>query len=348
MQSSGTRRYTFSISAVAALLTGCGGSQPPIGAPDAMPQAPAIAVNNSAKVQVRHGSWMLPEAIHRTLVYVTTGCASTGSCYQNKQVYAYAYPSGTLEGTLTLSNDPINDCSDNHGNVWVTELVSHDHSYESGQIVKYKHGGVKPIETLSDNNVSTGCAVDPSTGTLAVINDSYNDSSYGGVTIFPGGTGPPKYYMFFVSGSTYALPASCTYDSSGDLFITLRFKLDSYPTQIIWLKKGASRFESFHLHPQIAPREAQWYGTDLTVAVGGGRLVRFKIEGSDSASRVGHTVLADSTGYGEWVIADRKLFSIESYDPVFSVWRYPGGGDPIKTVTGSGVAAFTGITVSTK
>jgi hypothetical protein len=39
-----------------ALLAGCGGSQPPIGAPGAMPQSPASTAHAT------HGtSWMLPD-----------------------------------------------------------------------------------------------------------------------------------------------------------------------------------------------------------------------------------------------------------------------------------------------
>jgi hypothetical protein len=37
------RHYVLSISAVAALLAGCGGSQPPIGAPGAMPKEASAA-----------------------------------------------------------------------------------------------------------------------------------------------------------------------------------------------------------------------------------------------------------------------------------------------------------------
>ena len=36
MTSFALHRYAFSVSAACALLAGCGGSQPPIGAPDAM------------------------------------------------------------------------------------------------------------------------------------------------------------------------------------------------------------------------------------------------------------------------------------------------------------------------
>ena len=40
-----------------AMLAGCGGSQPPIGAPGVMPQSRAIAMHAAGG-----GSWMLPEA----------------------------------------------------------------------------------------------------------------------------------------------------------------------------------------------------------------------------------------------------------------------------------------------
>ena len=43
--------------AAVALLAGCGGSQPPIGAPGAMPQASALATNAG-----RGTSWMSAEA----------------------------------------------------------------------------------------------------------------------------------------------------------------------------------------------------------------------------------------------------------------------------------------------
>ena len=43
MKSLGLGRYALTLGAAAALLAGCGGSQPPIGAPGAMPQSHPIA-----------------------------------------------------------------------------------------------------------------------------------------------------------------------------------------------------------------------------------------------------------------------------------------------------------------
>ena len=46
-------RYVLGGFAAAAMLTGCGGPQPPIGAPGTMPQSRAIATHSE-----RGGSWM--------------------------------------------------------------------------------------------------------------------------------------------------------------------------------------------------------------------------------------------------------------------------------------------------
>jgi hypothetical protein len=52
-------RYALNSCVAAAMLAGCGGSQPPIGAQGAMPQGQTFAI---AAHSERGGSWMLPEA----------------------------------------------------------------------------------------------------------------------------------------------------------------------------------------------------------------------------------------------------------------------------------------------
>src|SRR5580692_8471226 len=59
-------RYALcSCVALAAMLAACGGSQPPVGAPGAMPQTSAIATHVD-----RGTSWMLPGLSGRGLLYV--------------------------------------------------------------------------------------------------------------------------------------------------------------------------------------------------------------------------------------------------------------------------------------
>lgn len=61
MKSLGFGRYALSICAAAVMLAGCGGSQPSIAGPGAMPQAFASATHAD-----RGKSWMLPEASYES------------------------------------------------------------------------------------------------------------------------------------------------------------------------------------------------------------------------------------------------------------------------------------------
>ena len=83
MKSLDFSRYVLGVCAAVAMLAGCGGSQPPIGTPGAMPQTSALATHAD-----RGTSWMLPDAKSKDLLYV-------GDIYD---VTVYSYPQGKLEG----------------------------------------------------------------------------------------------------------------------------------------------------------------------------------------------------------------------------------------------------------
>ena len=68
----GVSRVAFGVGSAVVMLAGCGGSQPPIGAPAAMPQSLVLATRAD-----RSGSWMLPEAKKRTLLYLSGPTAAT-------------------------------------------------------------------------------------------------------------------------------------------------------------------------------------------------------------------------------------------------------------------------------
>ena len=108
MKSLGLSRYALAMGAASVLLAGCGGSQPPVGVPGAMPQTLAIATHAA------HGkSWMLPEAKNQDLLYVST---------DNSGVYVYAYPSGKIEGILYEGfASPQGICVDKNGDVFITD-----------------------------------------------------------------------------------------------------------------------------------------------------------------------------------------------------------------------------------
>ena len=73
----------------AALFAGCGGSQPPIGAPSAVPQSGAVTSDAE-----RGSSWMLPEAKRPKSILMYAG-----GLYGN--VYIYDYFTGKQVGKLS-------------------------------------------------------------------------------------------------------------------------------------------------------------------------------------------------------------------------------------------------------
>ena len=95
-------RFVLSVFVAAAMLAGCGGSQPPIGAPGAMPQTSAIATHAE-----RGKSWMVPGASSGALLYAPVGCG--GTC-------VISYPGLKLVGSLSTPGDGV--CSDSQGNIF--------------------------------------------------------------------------------------------------------------------------------------------------------------------------------------------------------------------------------------
>jgi|HubBroStandDraft_4_1064222.scaffolds.fasta_scaffold171772_1 hypothetical protein len=200
MRSLDFNRYAFSICVAVAILAGCGGSQPPIGAPGAMPQSPAIATH-----AVHGTSWMLPEAKSEDLLYVSDG--STDS------VFVYSYKSRQQVGNLTGFGSPYGQCVDGTGDVWIADFRSSD-------VVEYAHGGTKPLKTLSvgggSNGWPVGCSVSPN-GDLAVSIGLLADapSGAGAILVFKGASGLPVTY----TDSDCYNPLAPGYDDKGNLYV---------------------------------------------------------------------------------------------------------------------------------
>jgi hypothetical protein len=75
---------------------------------------------------------------------------------------------------LTGFNDPLGECIDKAGDVWIVNALA-------GQILEYAHGGTSPIATLSDSLYMAGfCSVSARTGDLAVASAGISGS--GGVS----------------------------------------------------------------------------------------------------------------------------------------------------------------------
>ncbi|HEY1656591.1 MAG TPA: hypothetical protein VGF86_15920 [Candidatus Tumulicola sp.] len=123
-------------------------------------------------------------------------------------VDVYAYKNGKtskLDGTLT-GITPVSECVDPLGSVYVTTGTS---------IYVYPHGAAQPSKVLQDHfGYTSGCAVDPLTGNLAVANAYGPNSSAGNVLIYAKASGKPKLlYIPSVQNPEY-----CGYDDTGNLF----------------------------------------------------------------------------------------------------------------------------------
>ncbi len=189
-----------------------------------------------------HGrSWMKPGVTGDNLLYV----ANAGT----DDVNVYSYPQGQLVGTLTGFLDPVGECVDKTGDVFVTD-------YRAQDIVEYAHGGTSPVATLSDSGYHPSeCSLDPTTGNLAVAN------SGGGVSIYPDAQGSPTQYADTNLGGV----SFCGYDNNGNLFVD--GVNNSQAVEVDQLPSGSSTFAQILLNQSLGGAGGvQWNGKFLAVA----------------------------------------------------------------------------------
>ncbi len=319
-------RYALIGVATVALPAGCGGSQPPLVAPGTMPQ-PFVATTHAD----RGKSWMLPEAKSDDLLYVSDG---------GNNVYVFSYPLGALVGTLTGSSGADGECVDKAGNVFITNAA--------GYIDEYRHGDVKPFKSLGDYSAyPLGCAVDPTTGNLAVTGYPGPYSTHGNVAVFKEARGIPKSYV----DASVVLYWACGYDSKGNLYIDGTKAQNTFA--FAELPKGSGTFTNVALDRQFRyPGAVQWDGRYVAVGTSNaGVIYRFKIDGS-AGDAVGTSVLNGT--------ANRRsaFFWIQGGDVIVpfggargsksnvGFWRYPAGGAYVKRLHGFGGQQLFGVTVS--
>ncbi len=237
-------------------------------------------------------------------------------------------------------------CSDANGDVFVTAYKGYESEYGlSGYIFEYAHGGTTPIATLSDSSYEPlSCAIDPTTGNLAVTNLYYNSSSQveGNVAVYSNAQGTPTYY----SDPNIVYYSCATYDQEGDLFVfsNAGFK-ERY---IIELPSGDTTFEAISVNGELKdPLQIQWDGTYLAVLTGpqlhgkGSHpsITRLSISGS-IATIAGHTTFKDlepAAGGAFWVGGNRVVLKDgqipkRNAGDVLGIFRYPHGGKPENTI----------------
>jgi hypothetical protein len=306
-----TLKLRVAIVGAAVLLTSCG--------------APSQAVVPPAGISPSEPTGPTKE---HDLLYVSNS---------NGTVSVFRYWQHTLVTVLTKFTQPMGECADQAGNVYITD-------YQTSIVSEYAHGGTKPIKSFKESPyLPDACSVAPTSNNLAVANNPYGYYSKGNIAVYPHGTGKPKVY----GTPTNDHFTSCAYDDRGDLFATSTFGYLSFYTEFYYLPKGGSQLILMDLS---APGQSSGWEYVQGVAFDGkywivvsfNRVYRFTI--NIKAKYVDTITL--SGGYGD--VGDVKLYrttpkslgvqivggaSNGSAKSEVEYWKYPAGGYPIATIT---------------
>jgi hypothetical protein len=292
-----------------AALAGCGESQPPIGAPGAMPHTSALAAH-----AIRGRSWMLPAAQNENLLYVAD---------YGVGVIVYSYTPSEIKyvGLLSSPQQAEGECVDKTQNVFVTA--------GSYGIFEYAHGGTSPINILgAPDDEPLNCSVDPATGDLAVAGYPYAGGSYG-VAIYKKARGKPIFYADGDFGDY-----ECGYDDKGNLFIA--GYVVSGQLNFAELPKGGSAFKNIALNQTFhAAGGIQWDGSHLAVGdLYAGFIYQFDIRGN-RGTEVGNTSLNGAGSVWQFFVdGDRVIVpsTFQENSGTVNVYAYPAGGPAKETL----------------
>ncbi|MBV9720177.1 MAG: hypothetical protein JOZ77_12730 [Candidatus Eremiobacteraeota bacterium] len=294
--------------AYAALLTACSGNASMMSAPASL----ATHADRSPQQQARRA------ATPSKLLYISDGGAHTA--------HIYSYPQGRKLGTLTNLGQPAGVCDDAAGNVWIVNSGT-------SEVLEYAHGGTKPVAThiIQGAGDLYGCAVDPSSGNLAVT-DLGNPHGGGGVWIFAGAVGRPKEYQNRFLPFVYF----CAYDTAGNLYFD---GIDAGKFKLARLPSGGSVFQTIKLNKRVGfPGGLQWAGTNLALGdqrYGGAdasAVYQVSISGS-SGQVVGTTQLTGSCDVLQFHIAGGILVAPDACKNDVKFYAYPAGGAPTRIIS---------------
>ncbi len=339
--------YALGASVVAALLWGCSGS----GEPQSSALAPAAGMNASrssprilghltetfvaVKSYTVHSdhrrSWFSPDGNRaRQLLFV--------SDVGTNDVDIFTIPGMQLEGVLTGFSEPQGECSDASGNVWITNTGA-------DEILQYSHTG-SLLAALSDpTGYATGCAVDPTTGNLAVTNYTNFSSGPGEVLIYPHATGSPSHITNPSQYSYYFIG----YDDSGNLCFDGRDANEHYilscaattgggGVKTVSLRGGTLYFPGLVQYDRLPGRWAlgdQFCGDVQTSCVytasisGGNGIITAKTNLKNySGRRICDMVQGVIAASGPRYIAGGDYESCARANTSVERWAFPAGGTP--------------------
>jgi hypothetical protein len=327
MQSSRFSYHACAIFLAFVLLGGCGRSEPAISATNMIPSTSALATHIDSGE-----SWMLPEARSEDLIYA--------SAYTQNDVYVYDYKTGKQVGLLTGFDVPNGQCVDKKGDVWIANT-------DGSSVIEYAHGGSAPIATLAADGAPFGCAIDPTTGNLAITTWTYG---YGAssLLVWKDARRDPRSY------SSYGCPEMWPpgYDSHGNLYIECQ---NGPPPGYVWeLPHGGSKLKKLSVDRLIgAAGSVTWDGRYIALTVqpyseqNATQIYQVAEKSPGHLTVVHRTYLKDTCWQHSdfvglvqpFIVGKKNTPSNRTQGEVvlggnrpcknrFDFWKYPSGGDP--------------------
>lgn len=296
----------FSAFAAAAALAGCGTG----GSGAAASSVPAASRASASLARFAHvGSWMSGNLSGDELLYMALG--------QTVGIYSLA---GKMVGQLDGFEGVAGLCSDPLGDVWVTY---------GGSLLEYAPGGTVPIAQLYTTEEATACAVDPTTGDIAVTQNSL-ELNEGSVVVYTDIYSTPQTY----TNSALKVYEFCTYDSQGNLFVNGARSLRK-GTVLAELPRGGATLAVVKMDEGFKKLGGlQWDGQYL--AIGDSlKHVIYQMSVSD-----GKATTISTSHFHDWRGMNFKTiepFAIANGEIVLSFsdrqtgfWKFPAGGNTIR------------------
>jgi hypothetical protein len=200
-------------------------------------------------------------------------------------------------------------------------IVAADNQIEEFQVPK------KPIRMLSDSvGMPSSCAMNTS-GDLAV--GILNGSGGGDVVIYKNASG---------SGKAYSTPLAAEYfdgyDNHGNLFADGFTVSGSFA--LVELPKGSTKFVTIKTSNAVQfPGSVQWDGTYLTVFDQlANAMYQYTVSGTTATLKGTVTFTGSSDCAQTWIVKG-LVYCGDAGNNNGEVFKYPAGGSPIATFTGS-------------
>ncbi len=302
---------SFALIAGVIFLSACSGN----GTGSSERPNPVIPGEPNATGGAHEASWMASDADTLDLLYVSSS--------KDGSVYVYSYPQGALQGWL-LKRHASGLCSDRDGDVFVPE---------GNEVLEYPHGGTQPLAILHNalGGVSQFCAVDPSTGNLAVSAGAPGNSV---VAIYGNAQGNARVFKESEPNDRYG---SIAYDDKGNLFVEASAGGRDGAVRLLELPRDGARFAEVRLNgTRLGSGSMQWDGKYLAVESSHGSqsatISRYRVN-ERQATLVSTTSLAGAgtplqfwIAGGHIVVPNQGVYGTGT--AAVTLYEYPSGDRP--------------------